>query len=85
MDSFADILSEHGIPEDVAILYDHYMERLEACLEKKNIEKFMEIFEDFVKELFVNMMEAKDVILQRQATSLLDLRQKMGELIDQQI
>lgn len=35
--------------------------------------------------MFMALLEAKDQLLQKQAANLLELRDRMGDLIDQQI
>jgi hypothetical protein len=61
------------------------MERLDGCLEKRNLARYLEIFEEFIRNIFIGLIEAKDHMLQKQAATLLELREKMGDLIDQQI
>jgi hypothetical protein len=57
------------------------MERLDGCIQKKNIDRYMEIFEEFIREFFITLLD----VLQRQATNLMEVRERMGEFIDQQI
>jgi hypothetical protein len=85
LDSVADLLNEQLMPEEICDKYDHYMERLDGCLEKHNLVRYLEIFEEFIRNIFIGLIEAKDHILQKQAVTLLELREKMGDLIDQQI
>lgn len=56
MDSLADILTDQSVPEEVAAKYDHYMERLENCIQKKNVDRFLEIFEEFIRDLFLSLL-----------------------------
>ena len=73
------------MPEELCDKYDHYMERLENCLEKRNLNRYLEIFEEFIRTIFISLIDSKDHMLQKQAATLLELREKMGDLIDQQI
>lgn len=85
LDNVADLLNEQSMPEELCDKYDHYLERLEGCLEKRNLSRYVEIFEEFIRTIFISLIEAKDHMLQKQAATLLELREKMGDLIDQQI
>lgn len=58
---------------------------MDGCIDKRNLSRFLEIFEEFMKYMFMALLEAKDLLLQKQAANLLELRDRMGDLIDQQI